>query len=280
MLNISRTKVRNSFLLSMILIGGLNNPLFAQDTDSAPDTVTAVDPWQGLNRSIFGFNEMLDKCCLKPLAIGYRAVMPDPLEKGVSNVFANLLEVPNVVNGLLQADFKGAAKDTGRFMINSTLGLAGLVDVAQYMHLPADEGEDFGQTLAVWGVGSGPYVVLPFFGPSTLRDGLGKPLDWYSNPITYINHVPTFNTTKGISLVESRAELLDLEKNVVGDKYVFYRDVYMQRREYLIRNGEVVDDFGMDDFTDEGFDDAAFGGDDSFATAAGTAQPESDAESK
>ena len=220
----------------------------AQDTIEAPE-----DPWQGFNRSVFAVNEVLDKCCLRPLAIGYRVVMPDPLEQGVKNIFANIKEVPNVFNGLLQADFKGAAHDSGRFLVNSTLGVGGLLDVAQYMHLAADDDEDFGQTLAVWGVSSGPYLVLPFLGPSTLRDGLGQPVDWYSNPLTYIEHVPTANSSKLTSIVSMRAELLDLEKNIVGDKYIFLRDVYLQRREYLIHNGAVVDDFGAEDFSGDSF---------------------------
>jgi phospholipid-binding lipoprotein MlaA len=207
-----------------------------------------VDPWQGFNRAMFGFNETLDKWCLKPLAIGYKAVMPDPLEQGVSNVFNNVLEVPSALNSALQGNLKGAAHDTGRFLLNTTLGVAGLLDVAQYMNLPALDHEDFGQTLAVWGVGQGAYLVLPVFGPSSLRDGFAKPVDWYTDPTAYIEHVPTYNTVKASSLLDTRAGLLSLEKNITGDRYVFMRDVYLQRREYLINNGELMDDFGTDDF--------------------------------
>lgn len=223
---------------------------FAQDEQPA----TNPDPWQGFNRAMFSFNDKLDRWLLKPLAKGYTFVMPDPLEKGVSNIFSNVLEVPNVVNGLLQGDIKGAGHDTGRLLVNTTLGIGGLLDVAQYMNLPADEREDFGQTLAVWGVGQGPYLVLPFLGPSTVRDGLGKPIDWYTDPTNYIDHVPTDNTVKGISLLNTRAELLPLEKNLTGDKYVFIRDVYLQRRDYLINNGKVNDDFGTEDFGEDDFE--------------------------
>lgn len=212
------------------------------------------DPWQGFNRAMFSFNDKVDRWFLKPLAKGYKAVMPDPLETGVANIFANVQEVPNVINGVLQGDLKGASHDTGRLLVNSTLGLGGLLDVAKHMNLPADEREDFGQTLAAWGVGQGPYLVLPFLGPSTVRDGLGRPIDWYTDPTNYIDHVPTDNTVKGLSLLNTRAQLFPLEKNLTGDKYIFIRDVYLQRRDYLINNGQVDDEFGTEDFSEEDFE--------------------------
>ena len=231
---------------------GLVIPLgvFAQDEQEAADQ----DPWQGYNRAMFKFNDAVDRWTLKPLAKSYKFVMPDPLETGVGNIFDNIQEVPNVINGVLQWDLKGAAHDTGRLLVNSTLGIGGLLDVAKYMHLPADEDEDFGQTLAVWGVGQGPYLVLPFLGPSTVRDGFGKPIDWYTDPTTYIDHVRTENTVRAFELMDTRASLLDLEKNITGDRYTFVRDVYLQRRDYLIKNGEVEDDFGSEDFDEEDFD--------------------------
>lgn len=212
------------------------------------------DPWQGFNRAIFTFNDTLDRWTIKPLAKAYKFVMPDPLEMGVSNIFSNAGEVPNTINGLLQGDFKGAAHDTGRLLVNTTIGIGGLLDVAKHMNLPADDSEDFGQTLAVWGVGQGPYLVLPFFGPSTLRDGFGRPVDWYTSPATHIDHVRTENTVLAFSLMDTRASLLELEGSITGDRYVFIRDVYLQRREFLINNGEMVDDFGTDDFGDEEFE--------------------------
>lgn len=226
-------------------------PIAAAQNEAPPEN---PDPWQGFNRTVFKFNDGVDRWFLKPLAKGYKAVMPDPLETGVANIFANVQEVPNVLNGLLQGDFKGASYDTGRLLVNTTLGIGGLLDVAKHMNLPADEKEDFGQTLAVWGVGQGPYLVLPFWGPSTVRDGFAKPVDWYSDPTNYIDHVPTDNTVKGISLLNTRAQLLPLEKNLTGDKYVFIRDVYLQRRAYLINNGVVEDDFGTEDFSEEDFE--------------------------
>lgn len=235
-------------LLALLSLG------FAAPYASLAQTEQNPDPWQGFNRAMFTFNDAVDHWTLKPLAKTYKFVMPDPLEVGVSNIFNNVMEVPNTINGVLQGDLKGAAHDTGRLLVNTTLGIGGLLDVAQYMNLPADTPEDFGQTLAVWGVGQGPYLVLPLLGPSTVRDGFGKPVDWYTNPTTYIEHVPTENTVMAFSLMDTRAGLLDLEKSISGDRYVFVRDVYLQRRDYLINNGEVEDDFGTEDFSEEDFE--------------------------
>ena len=241
--------MKSIITLTAVLALGLALPcaVVAQEEEQNPD------PWQGFNRAMFKFNDVVDRWTLKPLARTYKFVMPDPLEAGVSNIFNNVREVPSAINGVLQWNLKGAAHDTGRLLVNSTLGIGGLLDVAQYMNLPADDKEDFGQTLAVWGVGQGPYLVLPLLGPSTLRDGVGKPIDWYTDPTAYIEHVPTENTVRALSLLDTRAGLLELEKNITGDRYVFIRDVYLQRREYLINNGEVIDDFGSEDFGSEAF---------------------------
>ncbi len=209
------------------------------------------DPWQGYNRAMFKFNDTLDRWFLKPVAKGYRAVTPNFLERGISNVFSNIGEVPSTLNGVLQGNVKGAAQDTGRFLVNSTLGIGGLFDVAKHMKLPADDHEDFGQTLAVWGVGQGNYLVLPLLGPSTLRDGFAKPVDWYTDPITYIEHDQTRLSVKFVSLLDTRASLLPLEENIVGDKYTFIRDAYLDRRNYVIHNGEVEDTFGDEEFEGE-----------------------------
>ena len=235
-------------LIALLLCGGITS---AHTAVAQTEPNANPDPWQGFNRAMFNFNDALDRWTFKPLAKAYKFVMPDPLEKGVSNIFDNVQEVPNIINGVLQGDVKGAAHDTGRLLVNTTLGIGGLLDVAKHMNLPADEDEDFGQTLAVWGAGQGPYLVLPFFGPTTVRDGFGRPVDFYSNPTNYIDHKPTEYTVWGLSLLDTRAELLDLEKNLTGDRYVFVRDVYLQRREFLINNGEVADDFGTEDFEGE-----------------------------
>lgn len=212
------------------------------------------DPWQPYNRFMFSVNDSIDRVLTKPLAIAYRTVMPDPLETGVSNVFSNVGEVPNAINSLLQGNVRGVGRSSGRFLVNSTLGVAGIFDVAKYMNLERGEREDFGQTLGVWGFGSGPYLVLPFLGPSTLRDGLARPVDWYTDPLTYIDHVRTDNTVRGLSLLNIRAQILPLEQNISGDKYIFVRDVYLQRRDYLINDGMVIDDFGVEEFDDDEFE--------------------------
>lgn len=232
---------QRGFIFSTIMLGLLFNPAMAQDEEKD------VDPWQGYNRAMFTFNDTIDRWFLKPVAKGYRAVTPNFLERGISNVFSNVGEVPSTLNGVLQGNMKGAAHDTGRFLVNSTLGIAGLFDVAKHMKLPADDHEDFGQTLAVWGVGQGNYLVLPLLGPSTLRDGFATPIDWYTDPLTYIEHDQTSLTVRAISLLDTRASLLPLEENITGDKYTFIRDVYLDRRNYLIHNGEVEDTFGGDE---------------------------------
>lgn len=221
--------------------------------EEAKDSKNPADPWEGFNRGVFAFNDAVDGAVLKPIAKGYKAVTPDVVETGVSNVFSNLGEVGNIVNGLLQFKIGQASNDTGRLLINSTFGLAGIFDVAKHMGLEKGTGEDFGQTLATWGVDSGPYIVLPFLGPSTLRDGVGLPADSYLSPVTHIDHVPTRNTVFGTGLVETRASLLGVESTISGDKYTFIRDAYLQRREYLINDGEVEDDFGAELDEEEDF---------------------------
>lgn len=239
-------QVKKVGVSSAILIGMLSSPLMAQDEQKN------IDPWEGFNRAMFKFNDTLDRWFLKPVAKGYKVITPDPLEKGISNIFSNIGEVPSTLNGVLQGNVKGAAHDTGRFLVNSTLGIGGLFDVAKHMKLPADDKEDFGQTLAVWGVGQGNYLVLPFLGPSTVRDGFAEPIDWYTDPTTYIEHERTRWSVRFVSLVDTRASLLPLEANITGDKYTFIRDVYLDRRNYLIHNGKVDDEFGSDSEEFEG----------------------------
>jgi phospholipid-binding lipoprotein MlaA len=206
------------------------------------------DPWQGMNEAVFGFNDSIDRFFFKPVAKGYKYITPDLVQIGVSNVFSNLLEVRNVFNDVLQWKWGQATNDTGRLLLNSTVGLAGVFDVAGSVGLEHSEGEDFGQTLAVWGVGQGPYIVLPLLGPSTLRDGLALPVDWQAGPVGYIDHVPTRNTATGLGLLSTRADLLKAEAFVSGDRYTFLRDAYLQRRGYLIADGVVEDDFAGDEY--------------------------------
>lgn len=225
---------------TMLLLTGilLSNQVLAETTN-IPE-----DPWEGFNRKVYVFNDTLDTYALKPLAKGYRAVTPDPIENGISRMFSNLGEIVNVMNDLLQGKFSQAGNDTGRFLVNTTVGLVGFFDVAQHAGMPKSDGEDFGQTLGTWGVSSGPYVMLPLFGPSTVRDGPAKIVDQLVNPINEIDHVPTRNVVYGVNIISNRAELLKAEELISGDKYSFIRDAYLQRREYLLNDGNVEDDFG------------------------------------
>ena len=215
------------------------------------------DPLEGLNRAVFAFNDVADTYLIRPVARGYRAVTPDPVEQAVYRIFVNAREINSAFNSLLQAKPGKAARHSGRFLINTTLGIAGVIDVAEPMGLRRDDPEDFGQTLGVWGVGSGPYLVLPLLGPSTLRDTPSRYLDSFLEPINYIEHIPTRNSVRGVDLLSTRAELLKADKLISGDKYVFTREVYLQRRGYLVNDGAFEDEFGGDgygDFDDQDFD--------------------------
>ncbi|XXF10819.1 VacJ family lipoprotein [Pseudomonas sp. D2-3] len=200
------------------------------------------DPWESFNRPVFRFNDTVDTYALKPLAQGYRAVTPQFLETGVHNVFRNLGDVGNLANNLLQGKAHDAGVDTSRLLLNTTVGVLGLFDVASNMGLQRSD-EDFGQTLGVWGVQSGPYLVLPLLGPSSLRDAPSKVPDSFLTPYPYMDHVPTRNVTRGVNIVDTRASLLDAERMISGDKYIFIRNAYLQNREFRVRDGDVEDDF-------------------------------------
>jgi phospholipid-binding lipoprotein MlaA len=197
------------------------------------------DPWEGFNRAIFSFNDGADRYVLKPAAVSYRQITPIFVQQGVSNFFSNLAEVTNTFNGVLQGKWGQAGNDAGRLLINTTIGIAGLFDVAKHMGLEKGDGEDFGQTLAVWGVPSGPYLVLPLLGPSTVRDTPARVVDYYTNPLTYVEHDPTRYTLKATDIIQSRASLLKAESLLQGDRYILLRDAYLQRRDFLIVDGEV-----------------------------------------
>jgi phospholipid-binding lipoprotein MlaA len=210
------------------------------------------DPLEGLNRKIFVFNDFADRNVLKPIAKGYQWVTPQFLQDGVHNVFDNVGEVGNVLNSLLQAKFKYTVNDSGRLLVNSTIGLLGFFDVASHWGLEEHE-EDFGQTLGYWGVRPGAFLMVPLLGPRTLRDGFGSVADGYSDAIPYlIPHVPTRNQVLVGRVIDSRAQLLNAEELISGDRYIFLRDAYLQRREFLVKDGVVEDSFGADDFSGEG----------------------------
>ena len=213
--------------------------------------LSTPDPWEPLNRKIFAFNDFADRYALTPVAKTYQFITPDPLEAGIGNMFSNLFEITTILNDLLQLKFGQAASDAGRFLLNSTVGLLGLFDVATPVGLEKHE-EDFGQTLGYWGMGSGPYIVVPIIGSYTLRDGVGAYIDSYSDYVTDLNHIPTRNQLWLMRNIDNRARLFAAEELITGDRYTFIRDAYLQRREYLVNDGVVVDSFGEEDWDDEG----------------------------
>lgn len=211
------------------------------------------DPIEGFNRAMFAFNEGLDTVIIKPVAQGYDAALPQPIKNGVTNFFANIADVFIAVNNLLQGKVPEAASDVGRFAVNSTVGLLGVIDWASDMGLEKHE-EDFGQTFGRWGVGNGAYVVVPFFGPRTVRDTAGLVLDVYADPVANVDHVPTRNTLLAIRVVSDRANLLPADKVIEEaalDKYSYMRDAYLQRRRSLIHDGNAPHAHDMDAEADQ-----------------------------
>lgn len=197
------------------------------------------DPVEGFNRAMFGFNEAIDKVAIKPVAQGYEAVLPSPVRTGVTNFFGNIADLFIGVNNLLQGKPGAAVNDWGRVLVNSTVGILGLIDVASGMGMEK-HAEDFGQTFGRWGVGDGAYVVLPFFGPSTVRDTVGLVVDVQVDPVGNIDHVPTRNTLRALRIIDTRADLLPADKVIEEaalDKYAYVRDGYLQRRRSLIYDG-------------------------------------------
>lgn len=196
------------------------------------------DPLEGFNRSMYKFNDTLDRAVLKPVAKGYKAVLPDRAQKMVHNFFSNIDDIFVTGNDLLQLKFRQAASDFTRVWVNTIFGVFGVFDVAEKLE---KHNEDFGQTLGYWGVGSGPYLVLPFLGPSSVRDGAGVAVDSYYGLIENIEDVPTRNTLYAISKIDQRAQLLDTESIIEGtvvDRYSFIRDAYMMHRQSLVYDGD------------------------------------------
>lgn len=260
-----RSKGLPLLLVTLLATGGCASTQMAE-------TAAPEDPWEGFNRKVFAFNDVLDRYALKPVAQGYRAITPDPVETGVGNFFSNLGEVRTALNSVLQGKPANAGLATSRFLINSTVGFGGLFDPATRMEITADQ-EDFGQTLAVWGWEDSRYLVLPFFGPSTLRDTTGMPADMATYPVTYVEDDTVRVSLTALNVIDIRAGLLDQEELIRGDRYRFIRDAYLQSRQFEVSDGELGDDpfasdtfeFDDGDFEDNGSDnsdqnDSDFGG--------------------
>ena len=207
----------------------------------ADDAQDNHDPLEGFNRAMYTFNEKVDKYALKPVAKGYQVVTPKFVRRGVANFFNNLGEPLVIINDFLQGKARQGSSDLGRFLVNTTLGLFGLFDVATKMGLTRHN-EDFGQTLGVWGVGEGPYLVLPFFGPSTLRDGAGLVVDESAHPINQIDEKSTRSKVSALRVIDARARLLNatdiLEQAGGVDPYAFTRELYRSRRRDLVNDGQ------------------------------------------
>ncbi len=215
------------------------------------------DPLEGINRGVYKFNDVADKAIIKPVATAYKAVAPTPIRKGINNFFSNLGSITTVFNDLLQFKFSNAFADAGRFVINSTFGIAGIFDVAS-MDKIAIHKEDFGQTLGYWGVGNGAYLVLPLLGPSSVRDFTGLVIDTSTtDPVTYthnIDQVDLYYQIRAVQFLDKRTDLLtatDLVDEASLDPYAFMRDAYLQRRASLVQDGLVSQDLIKDDFFDE-----------------------------
>ncbi|MBO5393689.1 MAG: VacJ family lipoprotein [Pseudomonas sp.] len=208
----------------------------------AANAATEDDPWEGFNRVVFKFNDTLDTYALKPIAQGYQFITPQFLEDGIHNMYRNVGDVRNLANNVLQVKPHAAGVDTARLLMNTIIGVGGFFDVGTKMGLQRND-EDFGQTLGYWGLSSGPYLVLPLLGPSTVRDALGIYPDSYAEPYRYMHDVSARNTVAGMKIIDARANLLSAEKLITGDKYIFIRNAYLQSREFKVKDGQVVDDF-------------------------------------
>ena len=213
-----------------------------------------IDPWEPFNRKVYVFNDTLDTWVLRPVAKGYKFVMPDVAQKGVTNFILNIYEFNSLLNSLLQGEFVGAAQAGGRFLINSTLGLLGFIDVASQIGIEPFR-SDFGQTLAVWGVDSGPFVMVPVLGPRTVRSTAGYFADTYSSIPALLNEDHWAWTFWTVEVIDYRARLLDAETLITGDKYIFLRDAYLQRRQAFVNRGKVDDSFSDFEKDDEDWEE-------------------------
>ena len=224
----------------IIVILLLSFTIFPQD-----DSEVNEDPFESINRVIFTISDNLDTNFLKPTAEVYRDYVPVLLKRSISNFFNNLSEIDTIANQILQGKINLAFQDTIRFLINTTIGIGGIFDFATNVGLERHD-EDFGQTLGYWGVGNGPYVFVPFVGPSTVRDLAGYPTSWYLSGNFAIDEVDMKLVFTTLDVIETRERLLAAENLIIGDKYEFVKDVYMQSRNDLVLDGEVEDEFLMD----------------------------------
>ena len=201
------------------------------------------DPWMRLNKHFFSVNDYFDQLLVRPVALTYTNVTPRFFQVGVGNVFDNLQDVNVAINDFLQFKIEDGLSDSGRIIVNSTVGIGGILDVATSMGLYRNE-EDFGQTLGVWGFDAGPYVFLPVFGASNLRDSVGMIVDALFNPIRYVEDIESRYALYLADELDFRSSLLAYDELIIGDRYLFVREAYIQNREYVVNDGEVTNEFG------------------------------------
>lgn len=253
--------LQNKFILNYRVLGNLALVGVLSGCASSPTHPQAQskDEWEGWNRSVHGFNDSLDKAVLKPIAKGYKEWVPEPVDKGVSNFFSNITDIGVTLNDLLQLKLQQGGMDFSRFLVNTTAGVGGFIDVATMIDLPKHN-EDFGQTLGFWGVPSGNYLVLPLIGPSSPRDAVGLLGDALMNPLTYISFGSSaavgaaISGAKVVEVTDTRADLLSSEKIVDEasvDRYDFIKNAYIQNREYQVYDGNPPDKAGDDLDVDE-----------------------------
>ena len=238
----------NKFVSAIKVITVLSCMLFL----SACATTNALDerdPWEGFNRSVFSFNETMDDFVFEPVGKVYDFITPDPIDNGISNFFGNIAMIPVIANDILQFKFTQMVNDSVRFFINSTLGLLGFFDIAGDANLRSS-GEDFGQTLAHWGMGPGPYLVVPFFGPATVRDATGFAVDrGLISPIAHIDDDLTRAGLLTLNYVDFKSDILSTS-SLIGeaslDKYDFIKNAYFEKRNSQINGGGFAEDFPIE----------------------------------
>lgn len=248
---------RHPFLGALIALLLLTGHAAAQTVQPAdPEMATQklnapaseVDPYEDWNRKVYGFNETIDNWFLRPVAQGYRTITPGFVDRGITNFFNNLTEIRNFANSIFQLKGESAVVAAGRFTYNTVFGLGGFIDVATMFELP-ERPEDFGQTLGYWGMESGPYLMLPFLGPSSPRDFGGFVSDTVLLPSAWdLAESPNVYYARALQIVDRRADLIPAEAFMSGDDYTFVRNAYLQRRAYLINDGRTLNDpFASDD---------------------------------
>jgi phospholipid-binding lipoprotein MlaA len=203
-------------------------------------TAAPGDPLEPINRGIFSFNNTFDHYLFKPIAKGYDTVVPGPVKTGVSNAFQNVADVQSIVSDVVQLKPAKLGDDLGRVLLNSTIGLGGIFDLATPMGIERGD-EDFGQSFGYWGIGAGPYLMLPFMGPTSLRDVVGRGIDGQIDPVGFVSSVPVRNSLQGLRVVDARVGLFPAEalmNQAALDRYTFLRSAYLQRRESQVLDGK------------------------------------------